>query len=75
LVREGSKLYCRWADDICAGTTCNYVICVRGRLLANGVCGLTVKRKTIEEEKMEEEKIPIRIKSKTLQRLGGDEIL
>ncbi|MCK4243715.1 hypothetical protein KAX03_02490 [Candidatus Bathyarchaeota archaeon] len=73
LVKQRSKIYCRWADDVCAGPTCKYAICARGRLLANGVCGFTVKRKTVETEP-QEKKITIKIRGKTLQRLKGEEL-
>ena len=45
----GRRVYCRWADDDCVGPSCNYALCIRGRLLLNGICGLSVKRKTNEE--------------------------
>ena len=42
----GQRIHCRWADDVCVGSTCNYSVCIRGRLLPDGSCGLTVRRKT-----------------------------
>lgn len=47
---KGKRAFCRWVGDKCAGDTCNYVICTRSRLLPNGICGMTIKRKTKEEE-------------------------
>ncbi len=47
---KGQQAYCRWVGDTCTGDTCNYVICTRSRLLPNGVCGMTIKRLTKEDE-------------------------
>jgi hypothetical protein len=44
LVRNKDKHYCRWADDVCVGHTCNYATCIRGRLLSKGVCGLSIRK-------------------------------
>jgi hypothetical protein len=49
LIFQKNRAYCRWADDQCSGPDCNYASCGRGRLLANGTCGLNVKRKTRDE--------------------------
>ncbi|MFH0897219.1 MAG: hypothetical protein V1850_04130 [Candidatus Bathyarchaeota archaeon] len=74
------RIYCRWADDDCVGPTCNYATCIRGRLLSNGVCGLSVKRKTNEEagpEAIEVDNIisNIRLKGKLSRRFREDEII
>ena len=77
LTRVGNKMYCRWADDDCVGPTCNYALCIRGRILSNGVCGLTIKRKTNDQElnteviKLNE----IKIKGKLLHRIGEDDLI
>jgi hypothetical protein len=74
LINQRGGIYCRWADDYCRGASCNYAICARGRLLQNGICGLTIKRKTSENRKPEEieEDIKIRLKGKALRRLGKE---
>lgn len=70
------KAFCRWADDECAGATCSYVSCVRGRLLANGICGMSIKRKTVEERGPEEVEVPkVKLKGKVLQKLGDEEVI
>jgi hypothetical protein len=43
---------------------------MRARLLANGVCGLTVKRKTAEDKEPEEIKPVARLNEKLLKKLG-----
>jgi hypothetical protein len=44
LVRSKGKHYCRWADDVCVGYSCNYATCIRGRLLSKGICGMSTQR-------------------------------
>ena len=80
LTSMGRRIYCRWADDDCVGPTCNYALCVRGRLLSNGVCGLSVKRKTNEEigpEAIEvDNKVDnIKFRGKLSRRFKEDEII
>jgi hypothetical protein len=73
LTFQRGDTYCRWADDYCRGAACNYTTCVKGRLLQNGICGLTVKRITNEEKLPEEAgEVKIKLKGKTLRRLGKD---
>lgn len=70
LIYQRGGAYCRWGDDVCAPATCNYATCMRARLLANGVCGLTVKRKTAEDKEPEEIKPVARLNEKLLKKLG-----
>jgi hypothetical protein len=41
-------IWCRWTEEMCNIANCTYTICVRRRLLPRGICGETVKRKTVE---------------------------
>lgn len=70
-------IYCRWADTSCTGPTCNYALCVRGRLLPNGVCGLTMRRKTVDERGPEEmmEGTKLRLRGKVRRRLRDEDLL
>lgn len=71
---KGEKVFCRWADDECHPTRCNYASCIRGRLLANGVCGLTVRRKTIEKEAPEEILPAVKLRSRVLRRINETDL-
>jgi len=71
---KGGKVFCRWADDECHATKCNYTSCIRGRLLANGVCGLTVRRKTTEKEALEEALPAIKLRGRVIRRIDEREI-
>ncbi|MCW4038776.1 MAG: hypothetical protein NWF13_08595 [Candidatus Bathyarchaeota archaeon] len=76
LTFQGRRAYCRWADDVCTGGTCNYALCVKSKLLPKGVCGQTIRRKTsdaFDPEAMEEPQI--RLKGKILRRFRPDDIL
>ena len=48
-------------------------MCVKRRLLPNGVCGETVKRKTIEKEP-EEIGLPMKLRGKIVKKIGEEEI-
>ena len=72
---SGQRVTCRWADDECAGPTCNYAICVREKMLTGGACGLSVRRKTEESETPQpSSEIGIRLRGKLARRFKEDEI-
>jgi len=68
LVLRGQTAYCRFADEECSPSTCKYSRCARGRLLPNGVCGLTLKTRTLEI-RPEEFIDPMEIPDKLAQRI------
>jgi len=76
LQRRGDKLYCRLGDDLCEGYSCKYVLCVRNRLLNNGICGLTVKKVSSSVETLPEEEMdmPVKIRGKLQHRIREVEL-
>ena len=53
---------------------CSYAACGRRQLLPGGVCGESVKRRTVEM-RPEEDLIPaVKLKGKALRKLGDNEI-
>ena len=70
---RGNLMFCNWVEDDCEGPTCNYASCVKQRLLANGVCGAALRRKTVDED-LEQTATGIRVKGKLYQRLREKEI-
>jgi hypothetical protein len=66
--------WCRWTDEECNPSDCNYPICVSRRLLPNGLCGETIKRKTIEKRPEEHNIETIRVRGKTYRKIGEKEI-
>ncbi len=52
-------------------------MCIRGRLLPNGGCGLTIKRKTNDEDSSPEtlqDEPELKLKGKILKRMKGEDI-
>ncbi|PMB74565.1 hypothetical protein C0195_02240 [Candidatus Bathyarchaeota archaeon] len=70
--RDG--VWCRWTDDICDVANCRYAICVRRRLLPGGICGETVKRKTVEKPPEEVVGPAIKLRGRALRKIGEKEI-
>jgi len=71
---HSGKPFCRWADDDCQGPTCSYATCIRGRLLADGTCGTSLKRRTLEEKGPEEELPSVKLKGRILRKVSEEEI-
>jgi len=73
-IQRGAEVWCRWTDERCSVANCNYATCVKRRLLPKGLCGETVKRKTTEKRMEEIIGTPVRLRGKTLRRVGEKEI-
>lgn len=74
MMYRGNTVWCRWTEDNCDIASCNFATCAKRRLLPRGVCGESVRRKTVETEP-EKTMIPtVRLKGKALRKLGEKEI-
>lgn len=73
-VYRGKDMWCRWTDETCIVKDCNYATCVKRRLLPGGICGETVKRKTIEKRIDEIVGDPVKLRGKALRRVGEKEV-
>jgi hypothetical protein len=74
VIYRENKVWCSWTDEECNIANCSYATCARRQLLPGGVCGESVKRKTVER-KLEEDLIPsVKLKGKALRKLGEKEI-
>jgi len=75
---RGGKAWCNFAEDTCAGYRCNYALCVRGRILVSGLCGLTIKRETAELSEPSgpdlEPRLTTRAKAKVTRKIGDREL-
>lgn len=63
LTFRGKTSWCNWIGEPCSLKSCTYATCHKRQLLDNGVCGLTIKRKTSEDSRPEDmfrDEIPIR---------------
>jgi hypothetical protein len=66
---------CKLTEEKCDVANCTYSMCMKRRLLPGGVCGETVKRKTVEKD-VDDDFLgeSIKIKGKALRKLGDKEI-
>ncbi len=71
---HGKTPWCRLTEEPCNPINCNYAICIARRLLSQGICGETMKRRTIERSPEEEEIPAIRVRGKVLRKIGEKEI-
>jgi len=67
-------VWCRWTEEMCNLSNCTYALCVKRRLLPKGICGETVRRQTVERAPEEELDEPVRLRGKTLRKIGDREI-
>ncbi|MFB0543918.1 MAG: hypothetical protein ACETVR_03970 [Candidatus Bathyarchaeia archaeon] len=73
---QGGGAWCTWTNEPCNPTNCTYALCMRRRLLSNGVCASSIKRRTREEEQPEDLlKEEIKVRSKLLRKVGEKRIL
>ena len=73
VIYQGNRIWCRWTDEECNVANCSYATCVRRQLLPGGVCGESVKRKTVEK-RIEDDMIPsVKLKGKALRKIRDDE--
>ncbi|MCL1976981.1 MAG: hypothetical protein FWG55_02560 [Candidatus Bathyarchaeota archaeon] len=75
--RDG--VWCKDGDEYCTVVKCTYAMCSKRRLLSQGICGETVKRKTVERQPDEffEDDDPklnaMHLKGKALRKLSRHE--
>lgn len=73
-VYRPDNVWCKLTEDMCDVANCAYAMCVKRRLLPKGICGETVKRKTTEMPPEEVVGPAIKLRGKTLRRVGEKEI-
>ncbi len=71
---KGEGVWCGWTDEECNVANCNYASCIKRRLLPKGICGESLKRKTNEKKIEETVGPPVKLRGKTLRRIGEKEI-
>ncbi|MEM2273434.1 MAG: hypothetical protein QXX56_04370 [Candidatus Bathyarchaeia archaeon] len=74
LVLRGKNPWCRLTDEPCNPVNCNYAICTIRRLLPQGICGETVRRKTIERSPEEMEMPTVKVRGKIFRKIGEKEL-
>jgi hypothetical protein len=73
-VYRQDAVWCRWTEETCDIADCTYAMCVKRRLLPKGVCGETIKRKTVEKQPDEVIGPPIKLHGRALRKIGEKEI-
>jgi hypothetical protein len=68
------SVWCRETEEACNVANCTYSMCLKRRLLPGAICGETVKRQTVEKLPEDDFDGPVKIRGKTLRKLGDDEI-
>jgi len=59
---------------MCNVAGCNYAMCTKRRLLPRGICGETIKRKTVEKQPEEVIGPSIKLRGRALRKIGEKEI-
>ncbi|MGA3289715.1 MAG: hypothetical protein ABSD42_05705 [Candidatus Bathyarchaeia archaeon] len=69
------SIWCKQTEEMCNVVNCTYSMCLKRRLLPQGVCGETVKRKTVEKD-LDDDFLAesIKLRGKALRKLGDKEI-
>ena len=67
-------VWCKWTEETCNVANCTYALCVKRRLLPRGICGETVKRKTVDKAPEETVGQSVKLRGKTLRKIGEKEL-
>ena len=67
-------VWCSWTEDVCNVANCTYALCLKRRLLPRGICGETVKRKTVEKAPEEVIGQSVKLRGKALRKIGDREL-
>jgi hypothetical protein len=69
------SVWCREGEELCNVAKCTYSMCFKRRLLPHGICGETVKRKTIERDLEDDfpDNSAVKLKGKALRKLGDQD--
>lgn len=71
LTFRGKKGWCNWINEPCSPKGCTYAMCFKRQLLEDGVCGLSVRRRTKEDIQPEDIlKDEFRIRAKIAKKTG-----
>ncbi len=59
---------------MCNVAGCTYAMCVKRRLLQRGICGETIKRKTVDKSPDEIVSTTVKLRGKALRKVGEKEL-
>lgn len=73
---QGERAWCNWTNEPCNPANCTYAMCIKRRLLSDGVCAYSIKRRTRDEEQPEDLLTKeIKVRSKLLRKTGEKRII
>jgi len=61
-------------EEPCNVANCTYSMCMKRRMLPQGICGETVKRQTVERDFEDDIDEPVRLKGKAFRKFGEREL-
>jgi hypothetical protein len=72
--RGRNSVWCRMTEEPCNVANCTFSMCMKRRLLPQGICGETVRRKTVEKE-LDDDFFgeSVKLKGKALRKLGDQD--
>lgn len=70
--RDG--VWCKWTEEMCDVADCTYAMCMRRRMLPKGVCGETIKRKTVETQPDDAVGPTVKLHGRAFRKIGEKEI-
>lgn len=69
------SIWCRETEEQCNVAKCTYSMCLKRRMLPEGICGETIKRKTVEKDVDDDFfTASVKLKGKALRKLGDEEL-
>jgi hypothetical protein len=71
---RGNAVWCKWTEEMCGVADCTYAMCMKRRLLPKGVCGETIRRKTVEKQPDEVTGPTVKLHGRALRKIGEKEI-
>ena len=72
---QGRRGWCTLTNEPCDPAKCSYAMCYKRQLLDNGVCGLSIKRRTQEETRPEDFfRDEIKVRGKLMRKIGEKRI-
>jgi hypothetical protein len=71
---QRNDVWCRWTEEMCNVANCTYAMCIKRRLLQRGICGESIKRKTVDRPPEEIVSTTVKLRGKALRKVGEKEL-
>jgi hypothetical protein len=67
-------IWCGMTEETCTVANCTYSMCMKRRMLPQGICGETVRRQTVEKDFEDDIDVPVKLKGKAFRKFGEREL-